>query len=199
MIIGNSRLKSAGTEEIARASGGDSMSVDNASALQDTLERIRQSYALYFNAPEGVRQGEKRNVQIALYNAATRRYPNAELRYRPSYVVSEGGTTSGPSQVEDTPTVTRRNTGSTEREATPAQTEDVAAEPSARPKRRPAVDEPSNGGWRKTGGVNPPEPTVKAGEPAKETPVVSKTEEKPVPETETKSGGFRRLKPGEKP
>jgi len=47
--------------------------------------------------------------------------------------------------------------------------------------------------------VNPPEPTVKAGEPAKETPVVSKTEEKPVPETETKSGGFRRLKPGEKP
>lgn len=46
VIIGNSRLKSAGTEEIARASGGDSMSVDNASALQDTLERIRQSYAL---------------------------------------------------------------------------------------------------------------------------------------------------------
>lgn len=197
VVIGNGRLKSAGTEQIARASGGDSMTVDNVSALQDTLERIRQSYALYFNAPEGVKQGEKRNVQIALTGAATRRYPNAELRYRPSYVVSEGGTTSGPStSSDDTPTVTRRNPGTNDglSDRTPARADDsVRDEP--KPRRRVAVDEPGSGsgGFRRVGSA--PAPAEK--EP--ETVVVpAKEEPKPAAE-DGKPGGFRRIKPGEKP
>jgi hypothetical protein len=178
------------------------MTVDNASALQDTLERIRQSYALYFNAPEGVRQGEKRNVQIALNQSATRRYQNAELRYRPTYVVSEGGTTSGPAQVDDTPTVTRRNTGAVGRQEPQQQADDTMVDTPSdntnRPKRRPAVDEPSSGGWRKVGATTPPEATAKT-PTAQTVPAPMKAEDKPASEPEAKSGGFRRLKPGEKP
>ena len=47
---GGEQTKSAGTSEIARDSGGDSMSVDDASALEETLSRLRQRYALYFNS-----------------------------------------------------------------------------------------------------------------------------------------------------
>ncbi len=197
VVIGNGRLKSAGTEEIARASGGDSMTVDNAAALQDTLERIRQSYALYFNAPEGVKQGEKRNVQIALTGAATRRYQNAELRYRPTYVVSEGGTTSGPGyRNEETPTVTRRNPGTNDSVVvrTPAQTDD-SVQDAPKPKRRVAVDEPGSGGggFRKVGGT--PAPAKPEVVPA----AVPVKVEEPKPAEEAKPGGFRRIKPGEKP
>jgi hypothetical protein len=207
VVIGNGRLKSAGTEEIARASGGDSMTVDNVSALQDTLERIRQSYALYFNAPEGVKQGEKRNVQIALMGTATRRYQNAELRYRPSYVVSEGSTTSGPStSSDDTPTVTRRNPGTNDGvfDRTPAQTDD-SVQDAPKPKRRVAVDEPGSGsgGFRRVG-TAPVEKEaetvvvpVKAAE-VKPAAVPVKEEAKPAAE-DSKRGGFRRIKPGEKP
>ena len=48
---------SAGTSEIARDSGGDSMSVNDASALEETLARLRQRYTLYFNLPEGAQPG----------------------------------------------------------------------------------------------------------------------------------------------
>ena len=197
---GNGRLKSAGTSEIARASGGDSMSVDDASALQDTLERIRQSYALYFNAPEGVKQGEKRNVEIAL---AGRRFPNAELRYRQSYVVTEGGTTSAPTGGinEDAPTVTRRNPGTSGNvgvmDAPPARTSGAEVDSSSgvpRVKRRPAVDDPGTrtGGWRRAD--NAP---ASAGSVAP-VAVPEKAPEEKVVEAE-KPGGFRRIKPGEKP
>ena len=209
VVIGNGRLKSAGTEEIARASGGDSMTVDNASALTDTLDRIRQSYALYFNAPEGVKQGEKRNVQIALTGSATRRYQNSELRYRPTYVVSEGSTTSGPSTSnDDTPTVTRRNPGTNDAvtDRTPTRADD-SVQDTIKPRRRVAVDEPgsSSGGFRRVGSAPAPkEPEVEV-PPAKEAqpkPAPVKVEVKPEeakPTEEGKPGGFRRIKPGEKP
>ena len=167
--VGNGRLKSAGTEEIARASGGDNMSVDNASALQDTLERIRQTYALYFNAPEGVKQNEKRNLEIFLTGAASRRYPNSELRYRPTYAVTEGATTSGPD------TITSPSTS----------TSSSSSDLPAKPKRRPAVDEPGS----RRADTTAPKPVA---EPVKEMKDV-KEEEAP------KTGGFRRIKPGEKP
>ncbi len=216
VVIGNGRLKSAGTEEIARASGGDSMTVDNASALSDTLERIRQSYALYFNAPEGVKQGEKRNVQIALTGSATRRYQNAELRYRPTYVVSEGSTTSGPStNSDDTPTVTRRNPGTNDAviDRTPTRADD-SVQDTLKPRRRVAVDEPgsSSGGFRRVGSApaaaKEPEveaPPVKAAEvkpaavPVKVPVKVEVKPEEAKPAEDGKPGGFRRIKPGEKP
>jgi hypothetical protein len=36
-----------------RQSGGDSMAVDDTSAFENTLRRIRERYALYFYLPEG--------------------------------------------------------------------------------------------------------------------------------------------------
>src|SRR5580698_2931105 len=59
---GGSHTQSAGTVEIAQDSGGDSMSVNDASALEDTLARLRQRYTLYFNLPEGAQPGQERNI-----------------------------------------------------------------------------------------------------------------------------------------
>ena len=88
---GGNQTKSAGTAEIARDSGGDSMSVNDASALEETLSRIRQRYALYFNLPDGVRPGQERNIAVDLAPAARRRYPDAEIRYRRVYMTPDGG------------------------------------------------------------------------------------------------------------
>jgi VWFA-related protein len=80
------RTQSAGTSQIANQSGGDSMAVDQASAFQQTLARIRERYALYFYLPEGMQGGEERPVEVVLTDAARRRYPGAEVRYRRSYL-----------------------------------------------------------------------------------------------------------------
>lgn len=88
---------SAGTEEIARDSGGDTMQVDDASALEDTLTRLRQRYALYFYLPEGSTSGDRQNVQVDLTEQARIRYQEAEVRYRRVYMA--GGSSdqnSGP-------------------------------------------------------------------------------------------------------
>ena len=42
------------------------MSVNDSSALEDTLERLRQRYTLYFSLPEGVQPGEERNIEVDL-------------------------------------------------------------------------------------------------------------------------------------
>jgi hypothetical protein len=83
--MGGPHTRSAGTSEIARESGGDSMSVYDTSALENTLERIRQRYTLYFNVPAGAQAGEQRNITIRLADAAKRTYPDAEVRYRRNY------------------------------------------------------------------------------------------------------------------
>jgi von Willebrand factor type A domain len=74
--MGN-RNHSAGTADIARDSGGDVFSVDDASALEETLSRLRQRYALHFNAAD-----EHSMVFVDLTDAARRRYPDAEIHYR---------------------------------------------------------------------------------------------------------------------
>ena len=82
---------SAETGEIARRSGGDLMPVDDASALETTLERIRQRYALHFNVPPDAKAGEQRNIEVALADNIRRRYPDAEVRYRRVYFAPSGG------------------------------------------------------------------------------------------------------------
>jgi len=62
--------QSAGTAQIARDSGGDSMPVDDAYGLETTLSRLRQRYALYFYLPAG---GEERSITVDLADAANRR------------------------------------------------------------------------------------------------------------------------------
>jgi VWFA-related protein len=87
---GGSHTQSAGTAEIARDSGGDSMSVNDASALEDTLARLRQRYTLYFNLPEGVQPGQERNIVVDLTPDARHRYSDAEVRYRRTSMSGSG-------------------------------------------------------------------------------------------------------------
>jgi VWFA-related protein len=101
--MGGGHTASAGTSEIARESGGDSMSVNDASALEETLARLRQRYTLYFNLPDGVKPGDERNIEVALTASAARRHTDAEVRYRR---VSQGpgsGTDASPVRVTRAP------------------------------------------------------------------------------------------------
>jgi VWFA-related protein len=91
------RTQSAGTAEIARESGGDSMSVNDASALRDTLSRIRQMYALNFYMPPDAKPDEQRSVEVELTAAARHRYPDAELHYRRTYIAPAATTASADS------------------------------------------------------------------------------------------------------
>jgi VWFA-related protein len=78
------RTRSAGTADIARQSGGDSMPVDGASAFQETLARIRERYGLFFYLPEDAKPGDEKKVQLELSDAARQKFPDAEVRYRNS-------------------------------------------------------------------------------------------------------------------
>jgi VWFA-related protein len=115
---GGSHTHSAGTSEIARDSGGDSMSVNDAEALDDTLARLRQRYTLYFNLPDGVQPGQERNIQVDLTPDMRRRFSDAEVRYRRTSI-SGGSSGSGAtpnsdrnSDDDDRPHITRRSSGS---------------------------------------------------------------------------------------
>jgi hypothetical protein len=94
---------SAGTSEIARDSGGDSMSVNDASALEDTLTRLRQRYTLFFNLPEGVEPGQERNISLDLTPEARRRFADAEVRYRRASMSPGHDQGAGPALVTHAP------------------------------------------------------------------------------------------------
>ncbi len=97
------RTQSAGTSQIATQSGGDSMAVDQASALEQTLARIRERYALYFYLPEGMQPGEERSVEVVLTDAARRRYPRAEVHYRRTYLAPDDREKGRPTWVMSLP------------------------------------------------------------------------------------------------
>jgi VWFA-related protein len=182
-----SHTQSAGTAEIARHSGGDSMPVDDAGAFEDTLARIRQRYALHFYLPPGVRAGQERNIEVALSDSAMRRYPGAEVRFRRTYIAphDSGSPASG---AEEPVVVTQAERRSESRTDDP----DVP-----RLRRRPAVNQvpdvdrggpvaaddqstaPNRGTWRRTNEPDTPAPSN--------------------PDAQPKQGGWRRLKPGEQP
>jgi VWFA-related protein len=100
---GGSHTQSAGTAEIARDSGGDSMSVNDASALEETLARLRQRYTLYFNLPEGVQPGQERNIVVDLTAEARHRYSDAEVRYRRTSMSGSGDRDTAPLKVTRAP------------------------------------------------------------------------------------------------
>jgi VWFA-related protein len=149
-----SHTQSAGTREIALRSGGDSLRVDDSYALQDTLARIRQRYALNFSLPAGVRPGEERYVVVQLADATLSRYPGADVRYRQSYFAPSGST----ARATDAPVVVSR-AGSSDASATPSSNDDPD-----RPvmRRRPAVSQPDSGGAgpliRDSGPATPAQP-----------------------------------------
>ena len=206
---------SAGTAEIARRSGGDTMPVDDASALESTLSRIRQRYALHFHLPQGARPGEERTVQVELADAARRRYPDAEVRHRQVYIApSDAGRGGGD------PTVITEVPAGTNGQPEPAQT--------SAPRRRTAVDQAtvgshdgpltgtaesaapdsqsqsapaSKGGWRKTDDAAPSaggqDTSKDASKPAEQQ--ADKPADKPADQPAPSQGGWRRVKPGEQP
>jgi VWFA-related protein len=100
---GRTSTQSAGTAEIARDSGGDSMSVYDAGALEDTLIRLRQRYALFFNLPDGVKPGEERNIVVDLSPDARARYRDAEVRYRRAFQSGDHGRDDRPTLVRKAP------------------------------------------------------------------------------------------------
>jgi VWFA-related protein len=102
-FLGSVHTRSAGTAQIARNSGGDAMSVDKASALEETLLRLRQRYTLYFSLPEGVRPGQERNIEVGLADRTRLRFPDAEVRYRRVYMTPTGGAEATPTPVVDEP------------------------------------------------------------------------------------------------
>jgi hypothetical protein len=171
--------QSAGTAQIARDSGGDSMSVNDASALEDTLARIRQRYTLYFNLPEGVQPGQERNIEVDLAQDARRRYRDAEVRYRRAYMSSTG---TAPTQVTRAP-----SDG-----GYPAPSSSNTDNSSA-PRRRVAVNEdgspiaaPAAPTTNSTPATDTPQPS-----PSRQTPI------SPAPSTtpSSSSGGWRRVDP----
>lgn len=190
---GGGRTRSAGTAEVARGTGGDSMRVDDAYALQTTFERIRQRYALHFNLGNGLRPGQE-NIQVELSSAARRRYPDAQVAFRR---VSMSGDVSDAPVVASTVPVPDPDVD------TAPQQQEPEEEPRFR--RRPAVNDRSgssgprigtrdetaaaakNGGWRK------------AGDPEPDTVETGKADPEPPEPPPAKSGGWRKLKPGEQP
>jgi len=79
---------SAGSPEIARTSGGDSLNVNDASAVETTFERIRQRYAIYFYLPDGMENG--RGMELDLTDTARRRHLDAALQYRQVGLAKDG-------------------------------------------------------------------------------------------------------------
>ncbi|HYO81937.1 MAG TPA: VWA domain-containing protein [Bryobacteraceae bacterium] len=153
------RTQSAGTARIARESGGDSMRVDEAQALDTTLLRLRQRYALHFSLPEGVKPGDERDIEVELTAAAQRRHPGAEVRFRR---MSQGGHSDVSSAAKRSPSPARSAPVTTPERSDAA---DVTLTPA------PKAEESRKGGWRRAdeqpaasdAAAGPPEPT----EPAK--------------------------------
>ncbi len=140
--MGGSHTKSAGTSEIARDSGGDSMSVNDAEALEDTLARLRKRYTLYFSLPEGVQPGQERNIQVDLSPEARLRYRDAEVRYRRASMLSNGSYDDEPLHVTRAPRdypASSPSTSSSSSASTPSSS--TAGPDTPAPRRRVAVNE----------------------------------------------------------
>ena len=166
--IGGERTQSAGTSEIARDSGGDSMSVNDASALEETLSRLRQRYTLYFNLPDGVKPGEERNIEVDLTASARRRHPDAEVRYRRVSMSSGGSGDSAPMRVTRARSDTGYSTSSSstaDTEATPTRRRRVAVNQDGSPITSPTTDDgsPSPAPLKPSPDGQPPSTTPNSG------------------------------------
>lgn len=96
---GGDRSHTAGTATIAEDSGGDTMRVEEASALEDTLARLRQRYALYCYLPSGVKLEDGQAIRVELSQQAQTMHSTAEVQSRRVYMASNGTETSGPAAI----------------------------------------------------------------------------------------------------
>jgi hypothetical protein len=77
---------SAGTETIAQDSGGDTMSLSDASALENTLDRLRQRYLLHFYMPEDSLAKTQHSIRVDLATDARILNPEADIRSRRVFI-----------------------------------------------------------------------------------------------------------------
>ncbi len=80
--------RNAGSPDIARASGGDALDVDDASAVETTFERLRRRYAVFYYLPNGI--DAQRALELDLTNTARRKHPDAALQYRQVTLAKDG-------------------------------------------------------------------------------------------------------------
>jgi len=195
------------------------MRVDDASALETTLQRIRQRYALHFYLPADARAGQQRGIEVRLADASRRRYPDAELRFRKTYIAPDasGNTPDMPASSPDRADPAVISQSSPESSAQSGSSSDD--HPTGLRRRRPAVDDSSgsrgpltpdssqNGGWRKTDGP-PPASDQQTTAPVVQTapataapasPAAATTPAATSDDNSTQKGGWRRVKPGEQP
>ena len=176
--------QSAGTREIAAQTGGDTIQIDDAAAFETTLARIRQRYGIYFTVPDGVRAGAERTIVIELASSARRRYPNAEVRYRRTYIAPESSGPVSSSQSPDAPPPVVVSAGQAQRDSSSGESGAEEVRPTMR--RRPAVNERTG----PTGPAASPAPAPVAAKPVGAEPAT------PAPAPE-KKGGWRRAEPGD--
>jgi VWFA-related protein len=185
--MGGPRTHSAGTAEIARRSGGDSMSVDDASALETTLSRLRQRYALYFNLPPGVRSGDERTIEVSLADSAIRRHPDYDIRYRRTYVAQASAAPADPNVITRAPVSPREEVS---QDAPPVIRRRPAVSDSPGPRQGP-LDLPD------TSATTAPQAQQPAAKPRPIAPV--DTAPAPAPADDGPSqGGWRKARPDEK-
>ena len=78
------------------------MRVDDASALEDTLSRLRQRYALYFYLPDGLKTAD--GVRVDLAEQARIMHAQADIRYRHAPISGNGQRLgAGPTMVTRAP------------------------------------------------------------------------------------------------
>ena len=203
VIMGRARTHSAGTAEIARQSGGDSMSVDEASALENTLLRLRQRYTLHFSLPETEQAKTDPRIEVALADTAGRRYAGSEVRFRRVFNNRDGANGSNPVVISRTPASSGNSNPAASSTSSPS---DTAQPSSGGRRRRPAVNEDgtrienppptAGGGWPKA------EDPAPASDQSVLTPAPSSSQtvaDPQQPQSQQKQGGWRRVKPGEQP
>lgn len=130
MVIGN-RDERAGAPEIARSSGGDSLNISDAYAVEQTFERIRKRYAVYFQLPVGMESG--RGMALDLTDASRRRHPDASLQYRQVTLAKDGARPGLISRTAAHPP--------TGRDPEPENPQDPADNSAATPRRRQGVSD----------------------------------------------------------
>ncbi len=78
-----------GIRDIVRGTGGDSIdTADAAAGLRETLHRLRLRYSLYYPLPHAL-LGEQRKIEVQLTPEAEALHPDAIVRARTGYVVSQ--------------------------------------------------------------------------------------------------------------
>jgi hypothetical protein len=131
------------------------MSINDASALEDTLARLRQRYALHFYLSEDAQAKSQHNIRVDLSTEARIRYPEADVHSRRVFM-GGGSTESGG------PTVVTHQTAISD----PIPGEGDAATSSSTKHKRVAVNEDSSGSAGSS--VGPPSADDSA--PAQTTP-----------------------------